>query len=186
LAGIEAGGHQVFTFAPSAQASRGVLQEEGFAGATTVAELLVNEKLQQAVRGQVIWIDEAGLLGTRILRQVFDLAGELEARVVLSGDTNQHGSVERAGALGLLERYAGIQPARVAQIQRQRFEYKDAVQAIAALMIGSRQRFTESLIVFAHTTETIGDSVPGRRKLIVKRLAANLLAAALMYGIIVI
>ena len=93
--GIEAGGHRVLTFAPSAEASRGVLQSEGFAGATTVAELLVNEDLQASARGEVIWIDEAGLLGTKTMKQVFDLAKKLDARVVLSGDWGQHASVER-------------------------------------------------------------------------------------------
>ena len=131
VAGIEAGGHSVLTFAPSAEASRGVLQSEGFAGATTVAELLVNDKLQQSARGQVIWIDEAGLLGTKTLRQVFDLAEQLDARVILSGDWKQHGSVERGPALRLLEQYAGLKPAHVREIQRQQGEYRDAVAAIA-------------------------------------------------------
>jgi len=45
---IEAGGHEVFTFAPSAEASRNVLRSEGFTNATTVAELLQSEQLQQA------------------------------------------------------------------------------------------------------------------------------------------
>ncbi len=132
VAAIEAGGHQVFTFAPSAEASRGVLQQEGFQGATTVAELLVNEQLQQAARHQVLWIDEAGLLGSRTLRQVFDLADELDARVILSGDWGQHGSVERGAALRLLEQQAGLKPAYVTEIQRQKGEYRDAVASIAA------------------------------------------------------
>jgi ATP-dependent exoDNAse (exonuclease V) alpha subunit len=131
VAGIEAGGHNVLTFAPSAEASRGVLQSEGFAGATTVAELLVNDKLQQAAEGQVIWIDEAGLLGTKTLRHVFDLAERLDARVILSGDWKQHGSVERGSALKLLEQYAGLKPAHVGEIQRQQGQYRDAVAAIA-------------------------------------------------------
>ena len=65
---IKEGGHEVFTFAPSAEASRKVLREEGFETATTVAELLVNEKLQAATKDHVIWIDEASLLGSRQLR----------------------------------------------------------------------------------------------------------------------
>lgn len=50
VAAINAGGHDVFTFAPSAEASRKVLRDEGFASATTVAELLINDKLQQTTR----------------------------------------------------------------------------------------------------------------------------------------
>lgn len=132
VAGIEAGGQQVFTFAPSAEASRGVLQSEGFANATTVAELLVNQDLQQACRGQVLWIDEAGLLGTRTLKRVFDLAEQNDCRVILSGDWKQHGSVERGAALRLLEQEAGLRPAIVSQNQRQEsLEYRAIVDQIA-------------------------------------------------------
>lgn len=128
---IEAGGHRVFTFAPSADASRGVLRQEGFANADTVARLLLDERLQQEVSGGVIWIDEAGLLGTRTMGQVFDLAGKLDARVILSGDRRQHGSVERGAALRLLEEQAGLVPAEIKDIQRQKGDYKDVVQALS-------------------------------------------------------
>lgn len=130
-AGIEAGGRQLFAFAPTADASRGVLQSEGFEGADTVARLLVDEVLQQRLRGQVILIDEAGLLGVRTLGQVFRLAETLDCRVILSGDTRQHASVERGDALRLLIDKAGLRPAQVREIVRQRGAYRDAVAMIA-------------------------------------------------------
>ena len=130
--GIEAGGRRVFVFAPSADASRGVLREvEGFADADTVARLLVDERLQAQVAGQVIWIDEAGLLGSRIMGRVFDLADRLHARVILSGDRRQHGSVERGAALRLLEEEAGLVPAEIREIQRQRGDYRESVRALS-------------------------------------------------------
>lgn len=128
---IEANGRRVFTFAPSADASRGVLRQEGFASADTVARLLKDELLQANARGQAIWIDEAGLLSTRSMAQVFDLADRLGARVILSGDRRQHGSVERGAALRLLEEEAGIVPAEIRDIQRQKGEYKRAVKALS-------------------------------------------------------
>ncbi|HKQ49872.1 MAG TPA: MobF family relaxase [Phycisphaerae bacterium] len=128
---IEAHGKHVFTFAPSADASRGVLRREGFADAETVARLLVDQELQSRARGQVLWIDEAGLLGTKTMAQVFDLAERLDARVILSGDRRQHGSVERGAALRLLEEEAGLVPAEVREIQRQKGAYKQAVQALS-------------------------------------------------------
>jgi conjugative relaxase-like TrwC/TraI family protein len=129
---IEAGGKQVFTFAPSAEASRGVLAQEGFASATTVAELLVNHQLQKDAAGQVLWIDEAGLLGSRTMAQVFDLAERNNNRVILSGDWRQHGSVERGAAMRLLEQEAGVKPAVVSQNQRQEsMEYRAVVDLIA-------------------------------------------------------
>ncbi|MBW7904829.1 MAG: relaxase domain-containing protein [Phycisphaerae bacterium] len=130
--GIQAGGKRVFVFAPSADASRGVLGEvEGFANADTVARLLVDERLQAEIAGQVIWIDEAGLLGSRMMGRVFDLADRLGARVILSGDRRQHGSVERGAALRLLEEEAGLVPAEIREIQRQRADYKEAVRALS-------------------------------------------------------
>ena len=128
--GMEATGTKVFTFAPSADASRGVLASEGFQ-ATTVAELLESQSLQGDVAGGVIWIDEAGLLGTRTLKQVFDVAERTNARVVLSGDWKQHGSVEAGAAMRILELEAGIQPAMVSRIQRQSGDYKEAVALLA-------------------------------------------------------
>lgn len=128
---IEAGGTCVFTFAPSSDASRGVLRNEGFANADTVARLLVDEQMQKEIEGQAIWIDEAGLLGSKTMGQVFDLAGRLDARVILSGDRRQHGSVERGAALRLLETEAGLRPAEIREIQRQKGDYKQAVQALS-------------------------------------------------------
>ena len=128
---IEAGGSKVFTFAPSADASRGVLASEGFENADTVARLLVDEKLQQSIKDQVIWIDEAGLIGTKTMGQVFDMADKLGARVILSGDRRQHGSVEHGAALRLLETEAGCLPAEIRDIQRQKGEYKQAVQSLS-------------------------------------------------------
>ena len=128
---IEAGSHKVLTFAPSAEASRGVLREAGFADADTVARLLLDERMQERTRGQVIWIDEAGLLGTPTMARVFDLAKRLDARVILSGDRRQHGSIERGAALRLLETDAGLVPAEIKEIQRQSGDYKRAVQALS-------------------------------------------------------
>jgi conjugative relaxase-like TrwC/TraI family protein len=128
---VEATGTKVLPFAPSADASRGVLRQDGFHAADTVARFLIDEKLQQEAIGQLIWIDEAGQLGTRTLLQVFDLAEKLDARVLLSGDRRQHGSVERGAALRLLEEEAGLKPAEVKDIQRQTGEYKEAVHALS-------------------------------------------------------
>lgn len=134
--GIERHGKKVFAFAPSARASRGVLREKGFAEADTLARLLKDEKLQQNIRGQVIWIDEAGMVGTRTMAQAFSLAEKLDARIVLSGDRYQHGSVERGAALRLLEEEAGLIPAEIKEIMRQKDDYKRAVSALSEGRVG--------------------------------------------------
>lgn len=128
---IEASGTKVFTFAPSASASRGTLRQDGFQDADTVARLLQDENLQKRIQGQTIWIDEAGLLGTRTTAKVFDLADRLNTRVILSGDRRQHGSVERGAALRLLEEEAGLIPSEIKEIQRQKGTYKQAIQALS-------------------------------------------------------
>ncbi|GIW86389.1 MAG: hypothetical protein KatS3mg108_0713 [Isosphaeraceae bacterium] len=129
--GIREGGKEVFVFAPTAGASRGVLRQEGFGSADTVARLLVDGTLQERTRGQVIWIDEAGLLGSKTMARIFDLAGHADARVVLSGDRRQHKSVERGSPLRLLEEEAGIVPAEVRDIRRQKGLYKEAIKALS-------------------------------------------------------
>jgi conjugative relaxase-like TrwC/TraI family protein len=131
VAAIEKEGKTVFTFAPSADASRGVLRKEGFHNAETVARLLVDEKLQEQTRGQVLWIDEAGLLGAKSMHQLFELAERNLCRVILSGDRKQHGSVERGAVLRILEQQAGVVAAEVKEIQRQRGIYKEAVALLS-------------------------------------------------------
>ncbi len=128
IAGID---RPVVVLAPSADASRGVLRKEGFEEADTVARFLIDEKYREQARGGVIWVDEAGLLGIRQVRAVFDAAEELGARVVLQGDRKQHGSVERGATLRVLEQFAGLPVAELKDIRRQRGRYKDAVASLA-------------------------------------------------------
>ncbi len=130
VAAIESCGAKVFTFAPSAEASRGVLRTDaGFANAETVEALLQNPKLQAQVSRQVIWIDEAGLLSVRTLARVANLAEKENCRIILSGDTAQHRAVERGDALRLLEQHAGLQAAELTQIRRQKADAHKAVVA---------------------------------------------------------
>jgi ATP-dependent exoDNAse (exonuclease V) alpha subunit len=130
VAGIESGGAKVFTFAPSAEASRGVLRADaGFANAETVEALLQNPRLQAQVRGQVLWIDEAGLLSVRTLARVADLAEKENCRIILSGDTAQHRAVERGDALRLLEKHASLPAAELKEIWRQKADSHKVVVA---------------------------------------------------------
>lgn len=129
---IEAGGHRVIALAPTSEAAHGVLRAEGFTSAETVARFLVDERLQAKAHGQVLWIDEAGLLGLPTLSRVFALAQRLDARVVLAGDSRQHSAVERGDALRLLEQHAGLEPAEVRSILRQKnIALRQAVEALA-------------------------------------------------------
>ncbi|MGC4089421.1 MAG: MobF family relaxase [Polyangiaceae bacterium] len=118
--------------APSAQASRGVLREEGFQNADTVARFLQDKEMQQQAKGGVIFVDEAGLLGSRTMHALFQVAKAQNARVVLQGDVGQHASVERGDALRLLEERGGVAFAELTTIRRQRPKaYREAIGAIA-------------------------------------------------------
>jgi conjugative relaxase-like TrwC/TraI family protein len=130
VAAIESTGQKVFTFAPSAEASRGVLRSDaGFANAETVEALLQNPKLQAQVHGQVIWIDEAGLLSVRTLARAADLAEKGNCRIILSGDTAQHRAVERGDALRILEKHACLPAAELKEIWRQKADAHKSVVA---------------------------------------------------------
>jgi len=130
--GIEEGGHQVVVLAPSAGASRGVLREEaGFKDADTVAMFLKSEAMQERAAGQVIWVDEASLLGNKDMAALFDIAERVNARVILMGDRRQHGSVASGSPLKLLEEQAGVPSVEVTEIMRQDGDYKKAVRLLS-------------------------------------------------------
>lgn len=133
VAAIEAKRLKVFAFALSADASIGTLREAGFANAQTIAHLLLNEKLQKQVQGQVIWIDEAGLVGVRDLWRIMQIAGPT-TRIILTGDTAQHAPVARGDGFRQLQKYAGLRVAEITEIRRQ--EVEDYKQAIAAISKG--------------------------------------------------
>ncbi len=123
---------QIFSFAPSSEASRGVQRSEGFENADTVAHLLQRADLYPSLKHQVIWVDEAGMLSNRDMNKIFAIAKAQSARVILSGDTKQHNSVERGDALRIIQQETEIKPVTVSKIQRQKnAEYKEAVQLLS-------------------------------------------------------
>jgi ATP-dependent exoDNAse (exonuclease V) alpha subunit len=131
--GIELNGKQIFAFAPSSEASRGVLRKEGFQEADTVASLLTNTKLQEQLRNQVIWIDEAGMVDNKSMNQVISVAKNQNSRLVLTGDTKQHASVARGDAFRIIQEKGGIPTVRVNEVVRQKNykEYKEAMEIIS-------------------------------------------------------
>lgn len=130
--GIIEGGKKIFAFAPSAEASRMVQRKEGFAEAETLATLFNNKALQENVRNSILWIDEAGMISNKDMNKVLDIAKQQNARIILTGDTKQHNSVERGDALRVLQKDGGIMPIEVTKIQRQKNQlYKDAVSALS-------------------------------------------------------
>lgn len=130
IAGIEAGGRKVVTVAPSAAAGRGTLRQEVSEHADTLSMLLTNPAMQERAKGGVLWVDESGMVGTRTMLKVFELANLLDTRIVLSGDPNQHGAILQGAVLHLLQTEAGVKSAELKTIMRQQGDYQRVVQAI--------------------------------------------------------
>lgn len=129
---IEKAGKAVTVVAPTVEASRDVLVREGFANAQTVAKLLLDENMQEALQGQILLVDEAGLLGTKDMAALLSLVAAKNARVILVGDTRQHASVGRGDALRVLSTVGGVRTAEVSKIYRQRNpHYLEAVEELA-------------------------------------------------------
>ena len=74
--------------------------------------------LTPSAHGGVIWVDEAGLAGTQGIAKLSQIAKDKNARIILSGDKQQHKSVARGAPLRLLESQAGIKPHEVTKIRR--------------------------------------------------------------------
>jgi conjugative relaxase-like TrwC/TraI family protein len=118
------------------------MESAGFPSPTTIANFLLKGELPA---GAVVVVDEAGQIGGRQMHQLLQLARERNARVILSGDTRQHGAVEASDALLAIERYSGIKPVELHTIRRQDpalarnqnertriKQYRKAVEAAAA------------------------------------------------------
>ncbi len=130
-------GRPLVALAQSVKASREVLrQEAGFENADTVARFMKDQPMQESARDGVILVDEASQLGTRDMRQLFELAEGLSARVILVGDRKQHRSVTAGEPLRLLEESAGIKVASVTEIVRQKGDYKKAAKSLSEGRIG--------------------------------------------------
>jgi ATP-dependent exoDNAse (exonuclease V) alpha subunit len=111
-------GLDVMAFAPSASATE-VLRKQGFKSAATVQKLLIDPELQRLARDRMLLVDEAGFLSARDMRQLLSFAAGNSCRVILSGDSRQHHSVERGDALRILEKSTAVESAELTKIFRQ-------------------------------------------------------------------
>ena len=108
-------GRTVQVLAPQHQ-QVGDLERDGFVGAQTVSAFLAR---RSTARGAVVLVDEAGQIGGEQMLQLLQYVKENEGRLVLSGDTRQHGAVEATDALRAIQKYSGLQYAELTNIRRQ-------------------------------------------------------------------
>lgn len=112
---IQHSGRPVAVLAPQRQQVV-EMEQAGFPTPATVASFLTKATLPERT---VVVVDEAGQMGGRQMLALLRLAKKRNARVVLSGDTRQHGAVEASDALLAIERYAGVKPVELKKIRRQ-------------------------------------------------------------------
>jgi ATP-dependent exoDNAse (exonuclease V) alpha subunit len=112
---IQHSGRTVAVLAPQRQQVVD-MEKTGFPAPATVASFLNKAELSERA---VIVVDEAGQIGGRQMLALLRLAKRRNARVILSGDTRQHGAVEASDALLAIERHAGVKPVELHKIRRQ-------------------------------------------------------------------
>ncbi len=128
--GLNEARRSVVAVAPSTSAVE-ELQKEGFPRAMTIAELRVSPQKQAELKGQVLVIDEAGMVGSGDMSELLKLAQMYGARVLPVGDTRQVKSVDQGDALRILEKHSDMNRVSVTEVQRQtNAELKKAVMTL--------------------------------------------------------
>jgi conjugative relaxase-like TrwC/TraI family protein len=112
---VRQAGRRVVVLAPQRQQVVD-MEKAGLPSPSTVASFLLRREL---VAGAVVVVDEAGQIGGRQMLELLRLACENNGRVILSGDTRQHGAVEASDALLAIERHSGVKPVELHKIRRQ-------------------------------------------------------------------
>jgi conjugative relaxase-like TrwC/TraI family protein len=112
---IRDGGRGVVVLAPQRQQVLD-MERDGFPSPMTVASFLAKPELP---KGAAVIVDEAGQIGGNQMLELLRLVAERNARLVLSGDTRQHGAVAAGDALRAIEKHSGVRPVELTNIRRQ-------------------------------------------------------------------
>jgi conjugative relaxase-like TrwC/TraI family protein len=144
--GLTDGGLAVQVIAPQRQQALDL--KASFGETQTVSEFLTKRRM---LPGSVVIVDEAGQIGGKQMHELLKFVHQHGGRVVLSGDTRQHGAVEASDALRAIEKYSGLEPARLSKIRRQnpklgktKSERKRIKQYRAAVRKAQTGRYAES------------------------------------------
>jgi len=112
--GLVANGHLVVVLAPQRQQVTDLQKDD--LPAQTVAQMLTTKQL---LTKAVVIVDEAGQIGGRQLRELIRVVQSKHGRLILSGDTRQHGAVAASDALRAIDEHARLKPAEIQEIRRQ-------------------------------------------------------------------
>jgi ATP-dependent exoDNAse (exonuclease V) alpha subunit len=132
VAAIESlSGGRVMVLAPSSPSVE-VLRAQGFTAANTLQQFQLNSELQERVKGQVLWVDEAGFLSVSQMLGLQEFALQYDCRLIVTGDTKLHHSVQWGDALRILEHSGVIAQAALSKIYRQRIpELREAIEDLS-------------------------------------------------------
>lgn len=92
------------------------LRRDGLDGAITLARALAQGGLPSRA---VVILDEAGQVGAKDMLALVHRVQAAGGRLILSGDTRQHGAVVASDALRAIEQYSLLEPIRLSAIRRQ-------------------------------------------------------------------
>ncbi len=112
--GLTGAGHFIQVIAPQRQQALDL--KSSFGDTQTVSEFLTKHRM---IPGTVVIVDEAGQIGGKQMHELLTFIHQNGGRVILSGDTRQHGAVEASDALRAIEKYSGLEPVRLTKIRRQ-------------------------------------------------------------------
>ena len=111
---VEAAGTPFFVLAPQNQQVRD-LEQDGLP-AQTLARALAHGSFPERA---VVILDEAGQVSVKDMRNLLRLLQPRYGRLLLSGDTRQHGPVDAGDAMRALETHTRLRPAVLHTIRRQ-------------------------------------------------------------------
>lgn len=151
VSAIDAAGYDVTVLTPT-NAAKDDLHLDGFEQTQTLASYL-KRKQPSGDRKELIWLDEAGLVGNEDMLALIRHAKASGARVLLTGDPNQHGAVARGRPLKMMTKYHRESFATVRDIRRQKSpRLRDIVQDLSEhhTTKGLRQMHKNGQIVEIH------------------------------------
>jgi conjugative relaxase-like TrwC/TraI family protein len=113
MTSVQESGHKLFVVTPSTVSARQAEQDYGLDRVFTVNQLIdgkmMPEKLKEWGKGfKLIWVEDAGRLGTRSVAALARLAKATGARILLSGDSGRARSQERGDPFRVLRDEAGL------------------------------------------------------------------------------
>ena len=122
----ESAGFRVLGLAPTHKVAT-ALKQSGFEDAKTCHSFLfaLKNNRDSLNTNTLVIIDEAGMMGSSLSVELFNVIKKSGAKLVLTGDDRQLSSVDRPGAFGLLaERYDSVE---LRDVRRQTVEWQKAV-----------------------------------------------------------